>query len=610
MVTFDELKNANFGGLDESTAVWSGVMQKLDQAARSFQTRVCDQTEVAGWHGKAKGTADDELEKVWRRLSITSLEARAITAELNIVVPEFRTLQNRLLSEVHAAEAEGFVVTPNGVGFTVSEPPGVSEDVTDAEWVRSRQAKVNGYVDRIAAILGQATDADSRCAADLAKIRPAEVRAADSAALQNSQADVIAGIPPMNPVQAKAWWDSLNEQQKQWFTTNYAYQVGTLDGLPATVRDQANRLALDARLTELNTQVQLGTASEAEKRELTNLTKIKTKLDHNAADLANAMTAPPGSPTTYPLMLLRFGNESLDGRVIMAVGNPDTAKHTAVYVPGVNTTIASGGTELDGALSRVTTLQRASDSLTPENRGDVASILFLDYDAPEVGVSVNNPLEVLQDSVTKMAQGQSPFTAIPSSMVDVAVGSAVGWDRSAVGGQRLDSFINGLDAQQPGQHITAVGHSYGSTVIGDGAREGNGLAVDDIVVAGSPGMHVPHASALNIQPNHVWAEQSPNYDDGVDGEWVPGIGAAGHAGSSRTDAAARGAIELGGIEAPVPADPSFGGNRLTVDSQGHSGYWDEGSISLDNQAKVIMQTYNDPNPERRPVLEHGTLPTS
>jgi hypothetical protein len=86
---------------------------------------------------------------------------------------------------------------------------------------------------------------------------------------------------------------------------------------------------------------------------------------------------------------------------------------------------------------------------------------------------------------------------------------ATGGSYAEQGGRQLDGFINGINAtqQNAGQtdsHMTMIGHSYGSTVIGEGAKHGNGLAVDDIVVAGSPGMHVSSASDLNVGERHVW----------------------------------------------------------------------------------------------------------
>lgn len=42
----------------------------------------------------------------------------------------------------------------------------------------------------------------------------------------------------------------------------------------------------------------------------------------------------------------------------------------------------------------------------------------------------------------------------------------------------------------------------------------------------------------------------------------------------------------------IPTDESFGGNVMKSDSDGHSGFWDEGSESLRNQAAVIAGKYH------------------
>jgi pimeloyl-ACP methyl ester carboxylesterase len=160
-----------------------------------------------------------------------------------------------------------------------------------------------------------------------------------------------------------------------------------------------------------------------------------------------------------------------DGKAIVAVGNPDTAAHTAVWVPGLNTELA----DIQGNTNRVRHLQERADELTLEAAGDVAAVMWLGYDAPETGSSV-------------LAHG-----------------------RSEQGGKALDSFVDGLHVTNDGQGhtVTAIGHSYGSTVVAEAALRGDGLAVNDIVVAGSPGMHTDHAADLNIDPRHVWAGSAP-----------------------------------------------------------------------------------------------------
>jgi pimeloyl-ACP methyl ester carboxylesterase len=74
------------------------------------------------------------------------------------------------------------------------------------------------------------------------------------------------------------------------------------------------------------------------------------------------------------------------------------------------------------------------------------------------------------------------------------------------GADDLDRFQDGLRATAAGPpaHHTVVGHSYGSLLVGTAARE-HGLAVDDVVFVGSPGVGADHASGLGIPVGHVWA---------------------------------------------------------------------------------------------------------
>ena len=76
------------------------------------------------------------------------------------------------------------------------------------------------------------------------------------------------------------------------------------------------------------------------------------------------------------------------------------------------------------------------------------------------------------------------------------------------GGERLADTLDGLRAIRPDDpaHLTAIGHSYGSTTLGHAAHD-HGIPVDDIVVVGSPGLggDTDHASDLGIDPEHVYA---------------------------------------------------------------------------------------------------------
>jgi pimeloyl-ACP methyl ester carboxylesterase len=160
--------------------------------------------------------------------------------------------------------------------------------------------------------------------------------------------------------------------------------------------------------------------------------------------------------------------------------------------------------------------------------------------------------------------------------------SVVGSGRSEQGGPLLDRYVDGLRAtHEPGaSHVTVMGHSYGSTVVAEAALAGDGLAADDIVTAGSPGMHTDRAEDLQIDPRHVWAGSA-------EGDPVSGFGGS-----------------IWGVHDNEPSDEDFGANRYATDTHGHSAYWTPGSQSLDNQALIVVGDYE------LVTLEHGSAPRS
>jgi hypothetical protein len=388
----------------------------------------------------------------------------------------------------------------------------------------------------------------------LAERDPALAARLDGAGVDLSQ------IPTGSATDVNTWWKTLTAEQRQLYITAFPLRIGWTNGIPAVDRDKANRLTLATRLSELNGK--LGSQLTVfEQRDLERLQKLNVKLKDLAAKhldvyLLGLDSTTPGPWDGYgkqggPLggKVPKFvvdGTPGPDGRVIVAIGNPDTAAHTGVYVPGTTAELDTIGGDID----RASNLWKQSHRYA--NGEQVSVITWLGYDAPDAIVA-NSP--------------ENKY--------------------AASGAPELNGFINGLRAVQGAhRHIAAIGHSYGSTVVGVAAKDG-GLHVDDIIVAGSPGMHVPHAKDLHLDPKHVWAEKA-------EGDPVPDIGRWGHGGP-------------GGAADPfyplVPSDPEFGGQLLTTDTHGHSAYWDLNTESLKNQAKVLTQTYANADPLDDPVLK-------
>jgi hypothetical protein len=257
----------------------------------------------------------------------------------------------------------------------------------------------------------------------------------------------------------------------------------------------------------------------------------------NASDAA-ARVAEAGTlaDETYVLSYDVDGPGGQDGALAIAFGNPDTASQVAVLVPGTATTLESGFPNVPAA-----ELRQQMDQLASGN----ATIAWLGYDAPSWDLSV----------ATK--------------------------DNAVEGGALLAADVDGYRAAAGGpQHITVLGHSYGSVTVGYAAM--SGLAADDIAFLGSPGVGASSVDQLSPGAGHVWAGAS-EHDPIVQttsGDWFTADGSS-----------------------TGPYDDSFGANQFGAQDDSdlrsaHGGYYDEGSESLSNLANIATGNYDavtDPN---------------
>ncbi|WP_394284832.1 alpha/beta hydrolase [Corynebacterium sp.] len=124
---------------------------------------------------------------------------------------------------------------------------------------------------------------------------------------------------------------------------------------------------------------------------------------------------------------------------------------------------------------------------------------------------------------------------------------------AAAGGAALAQFQRELARRYPDQHRVVVGHSYGSVVTGAAAsHENGGLAADDLVVIGSPGMGVNHVSDLVLDS-----------DD-------PQV----HAATAAGDPISLTTAPLTGVHGPDPTARRFGAEVWELEGFGdHSSYF-------------------------------------
>lgn len=464
---------------------WLALAAELDAAYEQFLSgqRIVDEGAAAG----AAATA------VRRRM-------RAQGRELSALV-----LPARRLAQALAAHADELAVLRHHAEVLLATAPALAagERGGSGGGVGGSGGVVGGVGRELAEILARADQLDQATSRGIRSAVPGPRR--HGVCVSHPGRDAVRQQAGRPPAEVFAWWQGLTPQQQEWVLADHADLVGGLDGIPAADRDRANRHHLD----QLVAQAAPPPA----------LVRLRDRL--------------AGTDEAYLLLVDAAG----DGRVVVALGNPDHARHTAVFVPGVGTDLQ----DIDGDLARAAQVRRTADATTVAE-GDVSVIYWLGYDPPD-------------------------------SLLD-------GWreDASRRGGATLAPFVDGLRVTHApgmtGHHLTALGHSYGSTVIAEAARQAR-LGVDDIVVVGSPGLHSDHASDLNLDPRHVWVGRA----DGDEIRFAPGP-----------------------IHGPEPADPGYGANRFTTDTSGHGGYWRPDSGSLLNQAYIVTGQY------QRVTLEHGSPP--
>ncbi|MFJ7998522.1 alpha/beta hydrolase [Streptomyces sp. NPDC096310] len=518
----------DFSDLDAAVSSWKKLAEALGKTRTDSGKRVTGPLHKAQWTGISATYGFDAMEATESKLGTAQLDAQLITTVLDTLQTKMEAAQRRLRNAVADAEAAGHTVRDDGwVEPKQALDPTYRNDPDYAGLQQQANTGLGGFRARIDEAVTDAETASYQAAELLHQIDPFDLDKRYGGA--NAQEDAarvaeFAGIDQKDipdgkdPKQAAKWWAGLGEDDQRLYLAAFPDQLGTVDGLPATTRDHANRTVLDMKLNDY--ALREGELGYHDRSSYRSLSALKDRLDKTDT-----------APAHKQLYLLGFSTEK-DGRAIVAVGNPDTARHTAVQVPGTSNQLDNVGSQID----RAEKLQSAGATWAGGGRKDVSVISWLDYNAPEANFDPSDP-ELNLGIATK--------------------------GRAEDGAEGLRDFTHGLRAAHEGErsHLTVLAHSYGSTTAGAADAGGRGLDADDMVVVGSPGLTVDRADQLHIDPEHLWVGAAP--DDMV---------------SNLTPDFALGAD---------PKQSDFGAQRMYVDTGGHSGYWDDGSQSLENQGRII-----------------------
>ncbi|MFJ8766387.1 alpha/beta hydrolase [Streptomyces clavifer] len=486
-LTWAVLRDLKCGELEGAADGWGEASNRADAARDRVEQQLLNGLRDTQ-QGDAATAAVARLRQLSRNLQYVYTECGLLRTTLNSLAHELKAQQRVLADALDDAVALKFTVRADGAvtypaagdglidgrplpGGTASSgglpglqaPSGLVAPNPDA-------ARAQDIADRVAGAVRAAAEIDWRYAGILRRLKAEEGlkvpdstwkdAAGDAAVVRDAARAYLRNAIPQDasPAERHAWWAGLTQEQREEYLAVYPDRIGNLDGIPAVVRDAANRDNLQLLIGKLE-----GRDDERSVTQLAGLREIDRQL---------GAALRPGDP---PMFLLGVGDEG-NGRAIVSYGNPDTAKNVSAYVPGLNTSLDEDFAKND--------LKRAHDTAiaTRDIDSSSATIAWLGYDAPQM----------------------------PDGMETLAIMSG---ERAEGGGRSFSGFMGGLVASNENDdpHMVAIGHSYGSRTVGAATQQGDGLpGVDDIILVGSPGVGVDRAEDLGVARGHVFVGAAEN----------------------------------------------------------------------------------------------------
>ncbi|MEZ5212536.1 MFS transporter [Gordonia sp. PP30] len=305
-------------------------------------------------------------------------------------------------------------------------------------------------------------------------------------------AEAPAYLPPppdasASPGVVHDYWTALSPQAREELLHARPEWVGNTDGIPPQVRHRVNLLRLgpelirlQARQAQLFAQIAkhrtrgLFTNEDAEREQ------VRRKID-DVKMLQHVLRNPwsPEHPDGQMLLMMdmRTGEQ---GKAVVTNGDPTTAHHVAILVPGMDTSIRGS---MVGMLNEGQDMTREArrqlrDAHPGEPEPSIATISWLGYEPPD-------------------KDNTRPFAEY------FRFGEAAARGRARRGAKDLARFYRGLavTSTDPAPHFVAFGHSYGSLTQGMALRE-PGHPIADAVFYGSPGFMAGSESQLGLADGH------------------------------------------------------------------------------------------------------------
>ncbi|HEY8458500.1 MAG TPA: alpha/beta hydrolase [Actinopolymorphaceae bacterium] len=478
MVTYGDVRRWR----DEPLLTAEERLKKLSDRLLGLSDEYAEMGTPKTWRGPAADAAGRRRKTVTEQMEWIVARASAARRGVGQVGDAIGGLMRGVREAEAFAKQNGLEIGDDGSVRDVKPAQNVPKHQID-DVRRERQRVRNELVDRVEQIMRRAVDIDNELTSVLNQIAYDQIKdggatglaAADRAGFTLGSLDIIE--PPggtATPGDNAGWWDTLSDEEKKWIIAHRPDWVGNRDGIPFEARDEANRNRLAAekerllaerrRLVGARSRFHTGPYGGNPALQGRDLRAIEQKLQ--AISAIEKVLARPGE---RQLALLNLDAPRAEAAVVN--GNMDKADHVAVFTPGTGATVPGGLGDYDNEMASLK--HRAEAELARHGKGGtVATVSWIGYQAPQW----THDLPVFEG-------------------------------RAEEGGRKLASFLQGIDsARDTDAHVTAIGHSYGSTTTGHALRQNTG--VDDVVFLGSPGVGTDHVGGLKVPEGHTTVIES------------------------------------------------------------------------------------------------------
>jgi hypothetical protein len=330
-------------------------------------------------------------------------------------------------------------------------------------------------------------------------------------------------------------WTSLDAKQRQQLASAAPRLVGSLDGVPANVRDAANRSWVSTSISAIELQLP---GEEGRALAQTDQHKLHMlKMVENAVKSAHAPASAKGS--AEPPRTLLSVDASGQGKAVIVVGNLQTADYVTYLVPGMFYTVDGdlggfAGAAADVYAQQVSWLHRLSATHPEDAHKTVAVVAWMGYHTPDLtNVGSLGLAYQARDALTRSIQG---LRALRS-------------------------------ASEP--YTTIIAHSYGSTAALM-ALTNYGISVNALAVVGSPGSAAQSVKDLDVSDGKVWVGAAA---------WDPVPNSAFFGSDPGASSYGAHTMGVGGGTDPIT------GQSLSQ-SIGHNDYFTAGTESIRNMALI------------------------